>query len=298
MGNPRHLWYRLKPYSVSSDEKYDSKKDEDLLMLCENIPDLLFQIFMTPNQHTTISLRVPIQYKDNLDAIESFETNMSPMNTTDIKHGSTAHVMKLQRFSTLRLASKSAYPLMHDRQDMHANIFSTFSKIPYGVFGLKLLHAKSDIISKQYDLVKKKNKRSYDKETATDPYERHAKQKSECSVFFHCEMFYGVQTAGDETHFENSIPYFSKTRKPNSLLNAKTVTSSKSNPEKAYDFYKKFVFSAAKKRPMILSNMDIMPFVRFPENPNSIGLDSGQASTMSNSSVSENAFDDFTGDFK
>ena len=106
MSKARYLWYKIKPFATSAGEKYDEKKDEDLLMLCKNIPDILFQVFKTPQDGTTITLRVPESFGEKITAIESFGStlNISPI------------MMKVDVFSTLRLAKKSVYPIIHDKK--------------------------------------------------------------------------------------------------------------------------------------------------------------------------------------
>ncbi len=185
MSEKKYLWYTLKPFATFAGEKYDEKKDEDLLRLCKNIPDILFQIFNTPQEGTTITMRVPEFYGKIVDAVDSFG---STLNEAPIG-------MKIDVLLTLRLAEKPAYPLVYDKKNIDSHIFSSFMGMPYGVFGLKLLHASSSLISKQYNSIRKKNKKHEEKNTSKiDPYEKYAKQKSECTSFFYCEMFYGVKS--------------------------------------------------------------------------------------------------------
>jgi hypothetical protein len=285
----KYLWYKIKPFSTSAGEKYDEKKDEDLLLLCKNIPDILFQVLKTPKDRTTLTLRVPQDYGRMVDSIDSF--------------GSTLNVsavgMKIQLLSTLHLAEKSVYPLVYDKNNVGRNLFSTFKDMPFGVFGLKLCHATSHRISKQYDSIRKKNKQSEEKNVSKiDPYESKAKQKAECQSFFHCEMFYGVRTLTDDEDYEKLIPYFVSGMKPNHLIRGKRIVYTDKQRDRANDLYADMILSKPKKTSMILSDLDLLPFVRFPENPYNLGLDSAQTPTTSNTSTSESAFDHLDEEFR
>ena len=285
----KYLWYKIKPFSTSAGEPYDEKKDEDLLLLCKNIPDILFQVLKTPKERTTLTLRVPEYYGRMVDSMDSFG---STLNAYPVG-------MKIQLFSTLHLAKKSVYPLVHDKKNIGRNIFSTFKDMPFGVFGLKLCHATSDHISKQYDFIHKKNKQYEEKNISKiDPYENKAKQKAECQSFFYCEMFYGVKTLTEDNNYEKLIPYFVLDMKPNHLVRGKRIVYTDKQRDRANDSYIDLILSKAKKTSMILSDLDLLPFVRFPENPYNIGLDSAQSPTSSNTSTSESAFDYLDEEFK
>lgn len=289
MSEKKYLWYKIKPFATSVSETYDEKKDEDLLRLCKNIPDILFQIFNTPQDGTTITIRVPEFYGETVEAVDSFGSvfNDSPIG------------MKIDVLSTLRLAEKSAYPLVYDKKNIDSHIFSSFMGMPYGVFGLKLLHAPSSLISKQYNSIRKKNKKHEEKNISKiDPYEKFVKQKSECTSFFYCEIFYGVKSFHDEETYKNGIPYLVERRKPNSLLQSKRIIFTDKHQNKANDYYEKLILTKSKKTSMILSDLDLLPFIRFSENPYSIGLDSAQTPTSSNVIVSEKEFGNFDEEFK
>ncbi len=291
-----YLWYVLKPFAVSAGEKYDEKKDQDLLMLCKNIPDVLFQILKTPKEGTTLTLRVPKSYGSTVEGVESFGSTLAVSSWAT--PGEYAVGTKIYVLSTLKLAKKSVYPLVHDKNNIDRHIFSTFKDIPFGVFGLKLLHAESRHISKQYDSVRKKNKLHEEKNISKiDPYEKYAKAKSECTSFFYTEMFYGVKNIHDDVEYEKFIPYFSKTRQPNSLVNNKRITFSDKHRSKASDFYEKLIHTKCNKTSMILSDLDLLPFVRFSENPHSIGHDSAQTPTTSNVHTPEADFDNLDAEF-
>ena len=288
MTNQTYLWYKIKPFAVSAGEKYDEKKDEDLLMLCKNIPDVVFQIFKTPTDGTTMTIRVPEYYGKTVEAVESF--------------GSTQNVavgMKIDVLSTLRLAEKSTYPLVHDKKSIDSHIFSSFSKTPSGVFGIKLLHADSRMISKQYNNIRKQNKQHEENNTLRfDPYEKHAKAKSECTSFFYAEMFYGVKHLGDEEQYKKSIPYLVDKRKPNHLVKDKRIVFSDKRRDRAYDYYKNLILSKCKKTRTVLSDFDLSPFVRFSENPHSVGHETAQTPTFSNTRSSESDFGNFDAEFR
>ena len=185
------------------------------------------------------------------------------------------------------------------KKNIDSHIFSAFKDIPFGVFGLKLLHAPSNIISRQYDSIRKKNKQNEEKNTSRiDPYEKYAKTKSECTSFFYCEMFYGIKNTHDEEKYQNFIPYLVKNREPNCITQNKRVTFTDKNRDKANDSYAKLLLSKSKKSSMVLSDLDLLPYVRFSENPYSIGLDSAQTPTTSNQYTSEDDFDDLDGEFR
>lgn len=297
MSDEGYLWYVLKPFAVSAGETYDEKKDQDLLMLCKNIPDVVFQILKTPTEGTTLTLRVPKSYGGTVEGVESFGSTLTVSSGST--SGEYAVGMKIDVFSILKLAKKSVYPLIYDKNNIDRHIFSTFKDIPFGVFGLKLLHAESRHISKQYDIIRKKNKQHEEKNISKiDPYEKYAKAKSECTSFFYTEMFYGVKKMYNGIEYEKFIPYFSKTRQPNSLICDKQITSSDKNKSKASDFYEKFIHAKCKKTSMILSDLDLMPFVRFSENPHAIGHDSAQTPTTSNVHTSESDFDNLDAEFR
>lgn len=291
-----YLWFVLKPFAVSVGDKYDDIKDCDLLMLCRDIPDILFQIFKTPKEGTTITLRVPKSYANKVTSIESFGAKLT--NSDGATPGEFAVGLKIDTLTILKLVEKSAYPLVIDKNDIESHIFSTFKDIPFGVFGLKLLHAPSKIISRQYDVIRKKNKMHEENLTNIDPYEKFAKIKSQCTSFFYTEMFYGVQNIRDDEKYEKFIPYHSKTRKPNSLINRKRITFSDKRRDRASDVYEKMIHSKCNKTNMILSDVDLLPFVRFSENPYSIAHDSAQTPTTSNVSVSESDFDGIDAEFQ
>jgi hypothetical protein len=291
-----YLWYVLNPFAVSAGDKHDDVKDRDLLMLCKDIPDILFQIFKTPKEGTTITLRVPKSYANNITSVESFGSKLT--NSDGASPGEYAVGMKIDTLTTLRLTGKSAYPIITDKNNVDRHIFSTFKDIPFGVFGLKLLHAPSKIISKQYDSIRKKNKIHEENLSKTDPYEKYAKLKSECTSFFYTEMFYGVQNIHDDDKYEKFIPYYSETRKPNSLVSRKRIALSDKCRSKASDAYEKIIHTKYKKTNMVLSDIDLLPFVRFSENPYSISHDSAQTPTTSNVSVLENDFDNIDAEFQ
>lgn len=292
-----YLWYVLKPFSVSAGEKYDEKKDQDLLMLCKSIPDVLFQILKTRKDGTTISLRVPKSYGNMVDGVESFGTTLTICDSAT--PGVHAVGTKIDMFATVKLAKKSIYPLIHDAKNIDRHIFSTFKDIPFGVFGLKLLHADSHHMTNQYNSIRKNNKRNEEHDVQKiDPYEKYAKTKSECTSFFYAEIFYGVKNIHDDGEYEKFIPCFSKTRQPNSLVHSKLIKFTDKNRSRASDFYEKFIHSKCKKTKNILSDLDLLPFVRFSESPYSIGLDSAQTTTTSNISIPETEFGNIDEDFR
>jgi len=289
MSDDPYLWYRLKPFAVSVGEKYDERKDDDLLRLCRNVPDVLFQIFKTPQEGTTMVLRVPKFYGGMVESNESFGStpNDSPIG------------MKIDVLLTVRLAKKSVYPLVYDKKNIVSHIFSTFKDIPFGVFGVKLSHAPSHTISKQYDSIRKQNKQNEEKNISKiDPYEKHAKLKSECTSFFYTEMFYGVKSIRDDEEYKKFIPYLVDKREPNHLVLDKRAVFSDKHRNLANNFYENLILSKCKKTPMILSDLDLLPFVRFSENPYSIGLDSAQTPTTSNVHALETDFDNLDKEFR
>ena len=290
MNNPKYLWYKLKPFASSAGEKYDEKKDSDLIDICRDIPDVLFQVLKTPRQGTTITLRVPEDAGKKIEGFESFghELREVPM------------AMRIEVITTMGLAGKSAYPLVRDTKNVSiSNLFSSFRDIPYGVFGIKMSHANSRIITKQYNAIRKRNSRDGEKNTSgLDPFEKFARQKSECTSFFYTEIFFGVRSIHDEHGYEKFIPCRGKERKPNGLVSKKRMAFADKHLDRANQFYEKMILSGPVKSTMVLSDSDLSPFVRFPENPYSVGLDSAQTPTTSNISVSESDFDGIDAEFR
>jgi len=286
-----YSWYKINPFSSSVAEKYDEQKDIDLQMLCHNISDVLFVVFKLPKTGLTLCLRVPTSYRSMVESITSF----------GFEYCEFPIVTNIDAFVKLKLAKNFVYPLVSDETAITSNIFSVLSDSPYGVFGIKLRHAPSKPVTKRYEVLQnKKKKRNNDGNGSSntihiDPYEKMAKQKSECTSFFYSEMFFGIKNIFDITKFMKVIPYTAQHVEPNHLIRGKIVTSTKKNFDAATDYLKKTVMVQCNNKNMILSDYDILPFVRFPENSQILGLDSAKSPTMASDSFAEREFKDIGG---
>ena len=278
-----YSWYKINPFSSSVGEKYDVKKDQDLLMLCRNIPDVLFTVFRLPFSGTTLCLRIPKPHERMVESITSFGHNYCefPIAT------------KIDSFVSLKLAKSSLYPLACDHATS-SDIFSVLSDAPFGVFGIKLRHAPSKPVTAKYRSLLRKKSRQHDDNAHLDPYEKDAKQKSERTIFFYSEIFFGVQKISDIDAFRDIIPYTSQHMEPNRLLRAKTITSKEKNLDAATKILMKTMTEKCKGKNMILSDNDILSFVKFPDNPQNVSLDTATSSTMASDSFDEREFRSLT----
>ena len=274
-----YSWYKINPFPSSAGEKYDEKKDQDLLMLCRNIPDFLFAVFRLPFSGTTLCLRVPKSHERMVESIPSFGSN----------HCEFPIATKIDSFVRLKLAKSSLYPLACEKT-ASSDIFSLLSDAPFGVFGIKLRPAPSKTVTAKYRSLLRKKSKQHDGNTHFDPYEKNAKLKSECTTFFYSEIFFGVQKISDIGAFMGIIPYTSQHIEPNCLLQAKTVTSREKNLDAATKVLMKTMTEKCKGKNMILSDHDILSFVRFPENPQNVSLNTATSSTMASDSFDEREF--------
>ncbi len=270
-----YIWYKLLPYSTAVGEKYDDTKDEDLLMLCRNIPDILFLIFKLQSSGMTIAMRVPKIYQSMMESIQSF----------GIVHNEYPLVTKLDAYVTLKLAKNYVYPLVPDIK-LSSDVYSIISDAPCGVFGIKLGHAPSKHVTRRYKSLLKKSKKAQDT-VHVDPYEKFAKQKAESTSFYYAEIFYGVKKISDIEPFEKTIPYTSDTLEPNHLITSRVFTARQKNLDAATKILQKTVKSKPKSRKTILSEQDIRPFVKFPEQPHILGLDTAASPVMSSGDQSD-----------
>lgn len=270
-----YSFYEINPFAASVDEKYDDKKDLDLLMLCRDIPDVVFLVFNLPQTGISMYLRVPEESKGKVDAIESFGTREDDNYITT----------QIQSLVNLKLAKSFIYPLIND--DVESDIFSYIKDAPYGIFGIKLNHNSSKkIISKYKSLLRKKDEDGI----CVDPYEKLAKQKFECTVFFRAEIFFGVKQIDKIDLFAKAIPHTVK-HSVNYLKQKNKTSISEKNQDRATTTLKKILSSNCKGKNMILSDQEISQFIRFPKNPQTIGLDSAKTPTMATTSFDEKVFD-------
>ncbi|MCE9651728.1 MAG: hypothetical protein K8Q89_01500 [Nitrosarchaeum sp.] len=272
-----YSWFKIKPFSTTVGEKYDAQKDVDLMMLCEKIPDVLFAVFNLPKSRFTLCLRVPSNAGMMVRSIRSFGVESCDLPV----------VTKINALVQLKLAKNSVYPL-GDKLAI-SNIFSVITNAPYGVFVIKLYHTDSKPIISKYEKLAQKSKTS--DTVHLDPHISKAKQKSECTLFFRCNMFFGVQNISDIKAFQSIIPYASEHIEPNRLVPAKIILSKAKNLDAATDHLKKIVTTQSNHKNMILSNQDILTFVRFPQNPEHLGLEPATFPTMASDSFDERFFD-------
>ncbi len=276
-----YSWFKINPFSSSVDEKYDEKKDDDLLMLCRNIPDIMFVIFKTPSAGTTLFLRVPTTHQRMVESIVSFGADLCEK-----------HIILVDSFVRLKLEKSFLYPLVSDKT-VTSEIFSVFSDAPYGIFGIKLSHAPSKpIVSKYKSFLQKKARKNDEDKIHVDPYEKMIKQKSECTRFFYSEIFFGVQKLSDTGAFHDIIPHTAQHVEPNRLVQAKITIAKEKDLDAATKILKKTLETKCMGKNMILSDFDILPFVRFPTHPQNIGLDSAAIPTMASDSFDEREFGD------
>jgi len=265
----KYVWYEIGHFATSVTDKYDETKDHDLQMLCSVIPDFVFVIFKLKSTGTSMFLRVPKEYACNVDSIISFGTELLDF----------PRCTEIESLMELKLREKSIFPLPAEKET-HRDIFSMSPSELYGVFCIKLLHAKSDIIKRQFDMNRKKfeNKKSTD----TNFYEKMTKSKSEQSIFFHAEIFFGCSTK-DVGKFQSIIPYAKGKPEPNSLVKKKLVSAKHKDTEKVTTLLKKKFTSESKKTQMILSGVDILPFVCFSKHPEHQQIKSAQNKLYSSS---------------
>lgn len=266
-----YAWYQISPFATSVMDKYDETKDNDLQMLCNVIPDFVFVVFKRESSGTSMFLRIPSEYTHNVDSISSFGTKLLEF----------PRYAKIESLTELRFRKKSVFPLVYDKKEIHHDLFSMMSSAPYGVFCIKLLHAKSDIIKKQFDRNHKKFENKKDVPD-TNFYERMLKSKSEQSVFFYTDMFFGCAIS-DVVAFRSIIPFTGDDLEPNSLVKKKVTSQKQQNTEKATDLLRKKLLAASKKTQMILSGVDILPFVCFSKHVEYQQMKSAQNKLHSNS---------------
>ena len=291
-----YSWFKISPFPSSVGEKYDEQKDNDLHMLCHNIPDVLFMVFKLPVTGLTMWIRIPTSYRSIIESIKSFGVEY---------HDGVIVTKKIDALVKFKFAKNFVYPLVYDKTAIESNIFSVLSDSPYGVFGIKLRHAPSKPVTKQYESMLNKKKRNENKgkdgdnsvsPIHVDPYEKMAKQKSECTSFFYSEIFFGVDKISHVEEFMKVIPYTSQHIEPNRLIRAKIVTSKEKNLSAAIEFLEKVAITQCNSdKKTILSGLDILPFVRFPESPQIFGLESAKSPTMASDSVDEREFNDVGG---
>lgn len=272
----KYSWYVINPFAVAVGEKYDEKKDKDLLMLCRDIPDIVFLVFHLQNDGTVLCLRVPEEYSHKVDSIESFGTVLEP----------AYQITRIQSFVSLRLAKKPVYPLVND--DIESDIFSFLKDAPYGVFGIKLGHCSSKHILRQYNsLLKKKDENN----KCIDPYEKLARQKTESTVFFSSEIFFGTRQIFDVDVFREMIPHTLQ-HEPNYLKEKNRVSLTAKNPDRATKHLQKILSSKPHKSNNILSESEVLQFVRFPKNSQNLRLDTAKSPSMSTELHDETPFDE------
>ncbi len=267
------IWYRIRQFPSTTSEKYDDTMDRDLRMLCDSIPDFMIAIFKLEKSGTSMYIRVPLESARQVESVPSFgkEEQEYPITT------------KISALAHMKLRKKSVYPLVTDVKDMHQDIFSLLATAPYGAFYIRLLHANSSNIKKQFDSLKKKHERQKEKQNKnTNWYESPMKSKAECSLFFYAEVFYATKLSSDIDLFESVIPYTDPNQEPNGLVRSKLILSNKKHPEKATASLKKLLLAPAKKTQMTLSQNDIVPFVRFPHDADHLQMDSATTDTFTN----------------
>jgi len=265
----KYVWYQISPFAVSVTDKYDDVKDRDLQMLCNTIPDFVFVIFKLESTGTSMFLRIPKEYANNINSIASFGVTLldAPRCT------------KIESLMELKLRKKSIFPLVIEKE-IHHDIFSMLSSAPYGVFCIKLLHANSKIIKKQFDIHRKRFERKKDTPD-TNFYERMLRVKSEQSIFFHAEIFFGCHTNNVKS-FYSIIPCTGDDMEPNSLVKKKLTSAKPKNTEKATTLLEKKFLRESQKSQMILSSIDILPFVCFAKHPEHQQIKSAQNKLHSN----------------
>ena len=270
-----YIWYKLQPYAAAVGERYDNTKDEDLLMLCRNISDVLFMVFKLQTSGMTIAIRVPKMNQSMIESIKSF----------GVVQCEYPLITKLDAFVTLKLAKNYVYPLVPDTK-LSSDIYSIISDAPYGIFGIKLGHADSKHVIRKYKSLLKKRPRNSDT-VHVDPYEKLAKLKSESTSFYYAELFYGVKQISDIDTFERVIPYTSDSLEPNRLIRGRVYTAKEKNLAAATRILQKTVKSKLKSKKIVLSEQDILPFIKFPEQPHSLGLDTAASPVMSSGDQSD-----------
>ena len=270
-----YIWYKLQPYPAAVGERYDNTKDEDLLMLCRNISDVLFMVFKLQTSGMTIAIRVPKMNQSMIESIKSF----------GVVQCEYPLITKLDAFVTLKLAKNYVYPLVPDTK-LSSDIYSIISDAPYGIFGIKLGHADSKHVIRKYKSLLKKRPKNRDI-VHVDPYEKLAKLKSESTSFYYAELFYGVKQISDIDTFERVIPYTSDTLEPNRLIRGRVYTAKEKNLTAATRILQKTVKSKLKSKKIVLSEQDILPFIKFPEQPHSLGLDTATSPVMSSGDQSD-----------
>ena len=270
-----YIWYKLQPYATAVGEKYDDTKDEDLLMLCRNISDILFIVFKLQTSGMTIAIRIPKMNQSMMESINSFGVIQCEYPL----------ITKLDAFITLKLAKNYVYPLVPDTK-LSSDIYSIMSDAPYGIFGIKLGHADSKYVTRKYKSLLKKRPKNRDI-VHVDPYERFAKLKSESTSFYYAELFYGVKKISDIDSFEKVIPYTSSTLEPNRLIRGRVYTAKEKSLDAATKILQKTVKSKLKSKKIVLSEQDILPFVKFPEQPHNLSLDTAASPVMSSGDQSD-----------
>ena len=270
-----YIWYKLQPYAVAVGERYDNTKDEDLLMLCRNISDILFMVFKLQTSGMTIAIRVPKMNQSMIESIKSF----------GVVQCEYPLITKLDAFVTLKLAKNYVYPLVPDTK-LSSDMYSIISDAPYGIFGINLGHADSKHVIRKYKSLLKKRPRNRDI-VHVDPYEKLAKLKSESTSFYYAELFYGVKQISDIDTFERVIPYTSDSLEPNRLIRGRVYTAKEKNLAAATRILQKTVKSKLKSKKIVLSEQDILPFIKFPEQPHSLGLDTAASPVMSSGDQSD-----------
>jgi len=267
-----YVWYQISPFASSVMDKYDETKDNDLQMLCNVIPDFVFVVFKLELSGTSMFLRIPKDYTHNVDSISSFGHKLLDF----------PRCTKIESLMELCLRKKSVFPLVADKKEIHHDLFSMLSSAPYGVFCIKLLHAKSDIIKKQFNRNHRKFEKKKDEKLDTNFYEKMLKSKSEQNIFFYSEIFFGCAT-NNVNAFRSIIPFTGDDLEPNSLIKKKLASQKQKDPEKATTLLKKKLLIASKKTQMILSGIDILPFVCFPKHVEHQQMKSAQNKLHSNS---------------
>ncbi len=269
MSKHSFVWYRIRQFA--SAEKIDDVPSQDLLVLCGSISDIVIAIFRLDESGTSIYLRVPDFCASQVESIISFgkEKQEYPVCT------------KIQSLVELKLRKKSVYPLVSNPADMHHNVFSLFSSAPQGAIFLKLSHTDSKKTKRQYDSIKRRYEKQKDDAKNTNWHESACKAKADCRRFFHAQLFFGTLTPSDIDDFERILPCVGRDIEPNGLVRKKSILYNLKHPRRALDFLEKILLEKSKKSGMVLSENDIVPFVRFPENADRLQMEPASSETFS-----------------
>ena len=272
----QYVWYIIKPLEATA-EKQNTKANEELLTLCRDVSDFVF--YLRVNLHhneddVEILIRIPKANESILKGLKSFAQELYQ----DDERGLKTPMIHVTTMCPLKLEKNYAYPLVTGK-DIDS-LYTAISKAPAGILVFKLVNAPSIRVTKKLNQIKKKNASKASKQQQStdmiDPYVNTAESKAKDSMFYYAEMYFGTINIAQVDEFFRSIPYTNSTQEPNRLSMGKLVTATAKDTKRAETQLRRILTTPLKNRKYILSEQDIKPFVRLPESPQDVGMDTGQ----------------------